>query len=56
MTEHQLEAICGQDTLQQKFTLFSMKDTHPVEPTTEWYYQTAKTLDRKSTRLNSSHT
>lgn len=43
---HQLEAICGQDTLQQKFTLLSMKDTHPVEPTTEWYYQTAKTFPR----------
>ena len=43
---HQLEAICGQDTLQQNFTLFSMKDTHPVEPTTEWYYQTAKTFPR----------
>ena len=43
---HQLEAIRGQDTLQQKFTLFSMKDTHPVEPTTEWYYQTAKTFPR----------
>ena len=43
---HQLEAICGQDTLQQKFTLFSMKDTHPVEPTTEWYYQTSKTFPR----------
>lgn len=43
---HQLEAICGQDTLQQKFTLFSMKDTHPVEQTTEWYYQTAKTFPR----------
>ncbi len=43
---HQLEAICGTDTLQQKFTLFSMKDTHPVEPTTEWYYQTAKTFLR----------
>ena len=43
---HELEAICGQDTLQQKFTLFSMKDTHPVEPTTEWYYQTAKTFPR----------
>lgn len=43
---HQLEAICGQDTRQQKFTLFSMKDTHPVEPTTEWYYQTAKTFPR----------
>ena len=43
---HQLEAICGTDTLQQKFTLFSMKDTHPVETTTEWYYQTAKTFPR----------
>ena len=39
-----MEAICGQDTLQQKFTLFSIKDTHPMEPTTEWYYQTAKTF------------
>ena len=43
---HEMEAICGTDTLQQKFTLFSMKDTHPVEPTTEWYYQTAKTFPR----------
>ena len=43
---HEMEAICGQDTLQQKFTLFSMKDTHPMEPTTEWYYQTAKTFPR----------
>ena len=43
---HQLEAICGTDTLQQKFTLFSIKDTHPVDPTTEWYYQTSKTFPR----------
>ena len=43
---HQLVAICGTDTLQQKFTLFSMKDTHPMETTTEWYYQTAKTFPR----------
>ena len=41
---HEMEAICGQDTLLQKFTLFSIKDTHPMEPTTEWYYQTAKTF------------
>lgn len=41
---HEMEAICGQDTLQQKFTLFSIKDTHPMEPTTEWYYQTSKTF------------
>ena len=43
---HEMEAICGQDTLQQKFTLFSMKDTHPMEPTTEWYYHTSKTFPR----------
>lgn len=43
---HEMEAICGQDTLQQKFTLFSIKDTHPMEPTTEWYYQTTKTFPR----------
>ena len=43
---HEMEAICGQDTLQQKFTLFSIKDTHPMEPTSEWYYQTAKTFPR----------
>ena len=43
---HQLEAICGTDTLQQKFTIFSIKDTHPMEPTTEWYYQTSKTFPR----------
>ncbi len=43
---HEMEAICGTDTLQQKFTLFSMKDTHPMEPTTEWYYQTSKTFPR----------
>ena len=43
---HEMEAICGQDTLQQKFTLFSIKDTHPMEPITEWYYQTAKTFPR----------
>ena len=43
---HEMEAICGQDTLLQKFTLFSIKDTHPMEPTTEWYYQTAKTFPR----------
>ena len=43
---HELEAICGADTLQQKFTIFSIKDTHPMEPTTEWYYQTAETFPR----------
>lgn len=43
---HELEAICCQDTLQQKFTVFSIRDTHPMEPTTEWYYQTADAFPR----------
>ncbi len=43
---HELEAICGQDTLLQKFTLFSIKDTHPAETTTHWSYQTAQTFPR----------
>ena len=44
--EHELEAICGQDTLVQKFTLFSIKDTHPVETTTHWSYQTTEMFPR----------
>ena len=43
---HELEAICCQDTLLQKFTVFSIKDTHPMEPTTHWYYQTADAFPR----------
>ena len=43
---YQLEAICEQDTLLQKFTLFSMDDSHPIEQTTEWSYQTASQFPR----------
>ncbi len=43
---HELEAICGQDTLSQKFVLFSMNDTHPMEPTKHWSYQTATMFPR----------
>ena len=43
---HELEAVCGQDTLLQKFTLFSIKDTHPAETTTHWSYQTTETFPR----------
>ena len=39
---HHLEAICEKDTLEQKFVVFCMADTHPVEKTLEWSYQTAK--------------
>ena len=43
---HTLEAICEQDTLKQKFTLFSMSDQRPTETTTHWSYQTAETFPR----------
>ena len=43
---HHLEAICEKDTLEQKFVLFSMDDTHPVEKTVHWNYQTAKMFPR----------
>lgn len=38
---HSLVAICEQDTLRQNFTLFSMSDTHPMEKTVHWSYQTS---------------
>ncbi len=38
---YQLEAICGQDSLRQQFTLFGMNDNRPMEHCTEWHYQTA---------------
>ena len=41
---HTLEAICERDTLQQKFTLFSIDDHRPAETTTHWSYQTAETF------------
>ncbi len=43
---HELEAICGQDTLLQKFVLFSINDTHPAENTIHWSYQTASEFPR----------
>ena len=42
--EHQVEAICEQDTLQQKFVLFSMEDGHPMVFTKHWSYQSSKTF------------
>ncbi len=43
---HELEAVCGEDTLRQEFVLFSIKDTHPAEPAVHWSYQTAESFPR----------
>ena len=45
--EHLLEAICEKDTLEQKFVTFSISDTHPVEKTLHWCYQTADVFPRE---------
>ena len=39
---HQLEAVCGSDSLRQKFTVFSMQDSNPAESVAHWCYQSAK--------------
>ena len=43
---HHLEAICERDTLEQKFVLFSMSDTRPMEKTVHWNYQTAQSFSQ----------
>ncbi|MFC2494530.1 MAG: hypothetical protein ACFNTC_09730, partial [Prevotella sp.] len=43
--KHRLVAICGNDTIQQEFILFSMKDRRPVVESKMWTYQTAKSFN-----------
>ena len=35
---HELQAVCGQDTIEQKFTVFSLDDRRPAEETDDWFY------------------
>lgn len=41
-----LSAVCGNDTLQHSFVLFSLTDLHPVVTTHDWFYQTSDTFPR----------
>lgn len=36
--QHTLKAICGTDTIEEKFVLFSMADKRPCIETHEWFY------------------
>ena len=38
---HTLKAICEQDTLEQSFIVFYMKDERPVIKTDDWWYQSS---------------
>ena len=37
--EYQLEAICKEDTIKEKFIVFSLDDKRPVTETNDWFYQ-----------------
>lgn len=43
---HKLTAVCGSDTLQQEFIVFSMKDKRPVIETHDWFHITANVFSR----------
>ena len=36
--EYLLEAVCGQDTVEQHFIVFGLDDTAPAAPTHDWFY------------------
>lgn len=45
--EHHLVAICGNDTLDQKFVIFSLDDKKPVVKTSDFFYATSDTFPHK---------
>ena len=45
--EHHLVAICGNDTLEQKFVIFSLDDKKPVVKTSDFFYVTSETFPHK---------
>ena len=45
--EHHLVAICGNDTLEQKFVIFSLDDKKPVVKTSDFFYVTSDTFPHK---------
>lgn len=45
--EHHLVAICGNDTLEQKFVIFSLDDKKPVVKTSDFFYATSDTFPHK---------
>lgn len=44
--KHHLVAVCGNDTVNTDFIVFSMKDKHPATETHDWFYQSAMEFPR----------
>ncbi len=43
---HKLTAVCGNDTIEKEFVVFSLEDTVPCVQTDEWFYTTSNTFPR----------
>ncbi len=43
---HHLQAVCGNDTIERDFTVFSLQDKKAVVETHDWFYQTAGEFPR----------
>lgn len=43
---HRLVAVCGTDTIEKDFVLFSIEDKRPCVKTDEWFYSTSDTFRR----------
>lgn len=43
---HLLTAVCGNDTIEKEFVVFSLEDTVPCIKTDEWFYTTSNTFPR----------
>lgn len=44
--KHHLRAVCGNDTIERDFVIFSLQDKKAVEETHDWFYQTAEEFPR----------
>lgn len=44
--QHHLQALCGNDTIEQDFVVFSLQDNKAVVETHDWFYQTAEEFPR----------
>ena len=43
---YEMEAICGKDTLEQEFTVFSLSDERPAAETDDWFYVSESVFPR----------
>lgn len=50
--KHHLHAVCGKDTLDRDFVVFSLRDKHPCVETHDWYYLSDNTFPRDGSAVH----